>query len=136
MRSKLPIWMVPHFMIHVRKFVETLNGKIDMNALPNPFDESSSDMCFLRSSEYVEPTTETEKRLHAIYLEIIRNKIPIEKISIKESIINLGCDSLTVVFLTSKINKEFNIRIDPADYFRVSTIAGCAELIDKISIRL
>lgn len=135
MRQKLPPWMVPHFVIHVIKFVETLNGKIDMKALPNPFDENvNNQISFLRSVEYVGPTSEIEKKLHIIYVEIIRNKIPIEKISIKESIINLGCDSLTVIFLISRINKEFNITINPVDYFRVSTITTCAELIESMSI--
>lgn len=133
MKSTLPIWMMPHFVIHILKFPETLNGKIDLNLLPNPFE---SDMLhkinFLKTVEQIEPSNELQMVIHDIYLEIIQTKIQIEKISIKESIVNLGCDSLTIILIVSKLNNKFNIRINPEDYFKISTIEKCSELIKNM----
>ena len=136
LRNKLPIWMVPNLIIHVQRFKETLNGKIDINALPDPFDENSNlEMSHLRSNEIIEPQTNTEMIIHQIYLEVIKNIYPInniKNISTKESIVYFGATSLTIMQLVSKLNKEFNIAIKFEDYYKISTIESCAKLIDAI----
>lgn len=43
--------------------METLNGKIDMNAVPNPFNENANDIAYLRTAKYVGPTNELEERI-------------------------------------------------------------------------
>lgn len=130
LQSKLPVYMVPHFTILLPRFPETLNNKIDVNKLPNPFNpEENKHMTFVRSGEYVAPQTPLEKQIHDIYVQIIGGPSEITTI---DSPLNLGASSLHCTRIVGKLNNVFNKEISMAQFLKNSSIVACAKLIQYL----
>ncbi|VBB17590.1 NcpA [Yasminevirus sp. GU-2018] len=129
LRSRLPVYMVPSRLIWVPRFPETLNGKIDSNKLPNPFDPSQRDIQYVSSCRMVEPSTETEKVLHDIFQQVMGLSGPI---SIRESVLNLGASSIMYPIFVAKIRKAFSKEITIQNFLKHSTVEECAKFIDSL----
>jgi acyl carrier protein len=119
----LPQYLIPSYFVQMEKLPLNKNGKVDRRALPEPkFEELE---------EYIAPANEIEKKLAAIYLEIL----PIEKnsISTESEFFELGGNSLTAMLLISKLGKELNITVPLVEFFGRSTIRKLAEYIKTAS---
>lgn len=117
--GKLPDYMVPAHIKIIDKIPRGATGKVDFNALPDPF-QRENEICIL-------PRDHIERKLGKLWTEILG----IEKIGIDERFIQLGGNSLNVMALISKIHKEFNIRIGLGEFFNHQTIKTQAEIIHK-----
>jgi acyl-coenzyme A synthetase/AMP-(fatty) acid ligase len=126
MRSKLPHYMVPNFTIWLPRFPETLNGKINMNQLPNPFNSNDSNIVFVNSGEMVEPRNELEQKLYDIFMDIIGCHTTI---SVTESIYNYGMTSVMIPRLIYQINKLFKKELTIQQFIENSTVSMCAKLL-------
>ncbi|MDQ6531236.1 non-ribosomal peptide synthetase, partial [Flavobacterium sp. LHD-85] len=104
----LPNYMIPSYFVQIDSLPLTPNGKIDRKALPNP-EESR----ILSSAEYVAPRNDSEKKLAAVWKEVLQ----IEKIGIGDNFFELGGHSLKVTKLLSYVNREFNVKISFKDLF-------------------
>jgi bacitracin synthase 1 len=110
--NKLPTYMIPSYFVTVDEIPITSNGKVNRKALPIPNKEH------LDTIEYVEPRTDTEKRLVTVWREVLG----VDKIGIDNNFFEIGGHSLKATILMSKIQKEFNVLLSMKDIFDNPTI--------------
>jgi len=121
LKEKLPDYMIPSVIVLMEKLPLTANNKVDRKALPEPINLSSS-----VSKDYVEPTTDTEKKLALIWSSILK----IEKIGILDNFFEIGGHSMIAVNMIIRIEKEFGIRLPLATLFEQSDIQKLAKVIE------
>ncbi|EJP86579.1 thioesterase domain-containing protein, partial [Bacillus cereus] len=124
MSEQLPDYMVPSAFVLLEKIPLTINGKVDKEALPAP------DMSLIKRTEYIEPTTDIEKKLVEIWEELLGYS----GISVYDNFFGIGGHSLLAVQLMSKIKKTFNVKIPLTVIFQSGTIAALAKQIDRNKI--
>jgi amino acid adenylation domain-containing protein len=119
-----PDYMIPAYFIQIDKMPLTPSGKVDRRALPEPE--------LKQGGNYSEPTSEIEKKLAAIWSEVLgRDVLPgALRIGIDDNFFNLGGHSLTATLMTSKIHKEFNVKISLAEIFKTPYIRELAKYIE------
>lgn len=113
LKTKLPFYMIPTYYIKLDNFPLTANGKIDINNLPLPIEETA---------EYVAPCTRTEIILCSIWSTLF-NK---DKIGVTDNFFSLGGDSLTAIKFQIEALK-YNININYSDIFHFPTIRLLSE---------
>ena len=118
LKQSLPYYMVPSHVVFMESLPITLNGKIDTKRLPE---------IEVKQSDYIAPSTETEKKLEKIWCDIL----DMEQVSINSDFFDLGGDSLCSIKLVSEVYSVFNIKIGIKDIFKASKIKSLAELIDE-----
>ena len=105
--SKLPHYMVPSAALQINEIPLTINGKIDIHALP--------DIEFESSTAYIEPITEQER----IVCQAFSHLLLIEKVGIDDDFFKLGGNSIKAIQLTMML--QSNIEIDVAEIFNLRT---------------
>ena len=81
--KKLPYYMIPSYYIHIDSVPLKPNGKFDRKALPEPAHHDLS-------SQYAEPTNETEKALCDAFAKVLK----LERVGIHDDFYEMGGDSL------------------------------------------
>ncbi len=122
LRTKIPDYMVPTAFVFIDQFPLTPNGKIDRKALPAPLDSGQEN-----TKDYIEPKTDTEKKLALIWVELLKLK----RVGTDENFFEIGGHSMIAVTLMIRIEKELGIRLPLATLFDHSNIRDMAEFIDK-----
>jgi amino acid adenylation domain-containing protein len=117
----LPDYMIPSFFMKIEKIPLTPNGKVDQRHLPIPG--------IVPGSDYVGPRDEVEKKLVDIWANVLTAKK--EKIGIAANFFELGGHSLKAVVMSSRIHKEFNVKLPLAEIFKTPTIKGLSEYIRR-----
>ena len=120
--QKLPAYMVPNFYIMLDALPLTANGKVDRKALANP------DLADLTRKEIIAPHTETQKRLAAIWEEMLG----IKEISITDHFFELGGDSLFSIQLIRRLRDEFLVEVPVRTVFESPNVKALAEYIDAL----
>ncbi|WHN64863.1 non-ribosomal peptide synthetase [Cysteiniphilum sp. QT6929] len=105
--EKLPHYMVPSAALQIYEIPLTVNGKIDINALP--------DITFQSSQAYIEPRTEQER----IVCQAFSTVLLIEKVGIDDDFFKLGGNSIKAIQLS--IVLQSNLEIDVAEIFDLRT---------------
>ncbi len=108
--KNIPSFMIPSFFIFLDKIPLTSNGKVDKVSLPRPDMNDISD-------DYNAPTNEYEKTI----AEIFQNVLGIERVSITDSFINLGVDSLTIIKIQAMLLK-YDWKVSTQDFYEHPTI--------------
>jgi amino acid adenylation domain-containing protein len=121
LKIMLPHYMVPAYFVFLDSFPLTQNGKIDRKALPAP---SYKDTLTVR--EFVAARTESEKKLAAIWMELLK----LERIGIYDDFFDLGGDSLLALRVTSQMRKVFGIVLSINTFFPSATIASLAKALE------
>lgn len=122
--SRLPPYMMPAGLMLLEKFPLNANGKLDRQALPviaaAPVQPAAG---------RVEPRTETEKVLAAVWSELLK----IDGIGIHDDFFDLGGQSLLAIQAVSRIRDLFGVDMPMRNLFEQPTVAGLAEIIDELS---
>lgn len=121
LRQRLPHYMVPAYFVALNSFPLNQNGKIDRNALPAPTYRDT-----MAAQEFVAPRTETEKRLAAICMELLK----VERIGIHDDFFDLGGHSLPALKLLSQIREVFGVVLSMHTFCSSATIAGLAKALE------
>jgi len=119
LRELLPPYMVPSKITFLDRFPLTPNGKLDRKALA-ALEHGSQ-------QQFVEPETETEKQLCAIWQDILK----LEKISVNDSFFELGGHSLLATRVVSAIAKHFGKQLPVRALFENPTVATLAAHLDQ-----
>ncbi|MBE6488728.1 MAG: amino acid adenylation domain-containing protein, partial [Methanosphaera stadtmanae] len=117
LQSKLTKYMVPTIFMQLEEIPQTPNGKTDIKALPEPS----------LSLEFVEPETETEKKLY----KLVSSLTSAEDFGITDDLYTLGFSSLTLMKLNSLIYNETDVNIEITDLFNSPTIQSLSDKIDN-----
>lgn len=121
--SKLPIYMIPSYILRISKIPLTPNGKVDLKFLSEPN--------FADVKGYIAPRNEFETKLCNLWSEIL--KIDFSKIGITDNFFGMGGNSILAIKLTSKINKLLNINLSVAEVLKNDTIVKLSLHINNIS---
>ena len=118
-KTYLPDYMVPSSMTFLDDFPLTASGKVDKKVLPKPV---------IRFSEHVlKAHSKTQKVLE----ELWQSNLNISReLSINDNYMNLGGDSISLIYLIKEINKAFNIDLLFQDVVNAESLAAHGELVD------
>ena len=118
---RLPDHMLPAAIVTLSEMPLTPSGKIDRQSLP-PCEPQ-----WLRPQhDFQEPSTPTEKRLAALWQEVLG----IERAGVTDNFFELGGDSLRSTQLILLIHEQFEKEIPLAVLLRAPTIARLASVLD------
>jgi acyl carrier protein len=122
LQQRLPDYMVPGTVVFLDTLPLTSNGKIDRQALPSPTLSTA-----YQPHTIVAPRTPLEEQL----IEIWREVLHVDQISIHHNFLELGGNSLLAIKLIAGIRARFNLEVLFRDLFDQPTVAGLAETIVK-----
>lgn len=120
LEEKLPHYMVPHLYVELSELPLTANGKVNRKDLPAP--DLSRD-----SASIVQPSNELEQGL----VDLVKDMIEVEQVSITDDFITLGINSLDMVQLHNEIKATFNCEIEMVDLFEHSSVQAVAKLLSE-----
>ncbi len=120
--QKLPEYMIPTHLVHMKQMPLTSNGKIDRKALPEPSEMQRG------IKGYVSPRTKLESDLQEIWKEIL----DVNDIGVQDHFFEIGGHSLKATALAGKINKRLGYEIRLRQIFEAPTIEGLAKLIEQM----
>lgn len=104
--------MIPRFYITLDEIPLSINGKIDYKHLPK------IDILEKYHANYVAPKNKLETTIQ----NIISEHLSIEKVSVEESLFDLGATSLDVVTIHNQLETKLNINLSILDLFDKPTI--------------
>lgn len=120
LKTKLPDYMIPTFFVPLETLPITPNGKVDRQALPQPYASQRE-----LEVSFVPPRTATEETLAAIWSDVLG----VEKISIRDNFFELGGHSLLATQVLSRLQEAFFIQLPLRQLFDRPTIADLAEVV-------
>ncbi len=124
-KKYLPPYMVPSYIIHLDEMPYTINRKIDRKALPAPS----------LNSDYkeIDPNKFTTNELKL--LQIWKNILHIENISVDDNFFDIGGDSISAIKMQIEALK-YDFNFEYADIFNHPTIKELSSKIKEENIEL
>jgi len=119
----LPGYMVPGHYVKLDELPLTVNGKVNIAALPAPEGTGVQ-----TGAVYRAPQTETERRLVKIWEDILGKK----GVGVKDDFFEMGGHSLKATRLVSQIHKIFGTKIALRDLFSCTVLEDQALLIMRM----
>lgn len=113
----VPDYMMPAVFVVIDELPLNTNGKIDRRLLPEP--ESAH-----AEGEYIEPRTEMERAIAAIWSEVLR----VERVGAGDNFFSLGGHSLMATQVISRVRQSLNIEVPLAAIFQAPTVAEFASV--------
>ena len=121
LRTKLPEHMVPARYVQMEKLPLLPSGKVNRRAL-----EETSGVA-LSEQGLVRPRTEVERKLAAIWVELLKTK----EVGVDQNFFELGGHSLLVLQVMARIRRMFDVELAVRTMFEEPTIAGLAKEVEK-----
>ena len=122
--AQLPEYLVPAAFVVVDALPLSANGKVNRLALPDP-DRISAKL----SSEYLAPRNETERRLAAIWSNVLR----VERVGVNDNFFELGGHSLLAAQVISRLRRELAIETPLRLLFEHPTVASLAAAVKNLN---
>jgi amino acid adenylation domain-containing protein len=125
LRSKLPEYMIPSYVVLVDSIPLNINGKVDKSALPDLRSLIAHDRDVISH-----PRNDMERKLVAIWEEVLGHK----GVDIMDDFFEIGGHSLKAVQVMSRIHRELNIKIELREIFSNRTISTLSEALTNLEI--
>jgi acyl-coenzyme A synthetase/AMP-(fatty) acid ligase len=120
LQARLPDYMTPALYVALDALPRTPNQKIDRKALPNPAGVTSSD--------YVEPSTSTEKIVADVYETVLEAR----GVGATHDFFELGGHSLLAARVVSRLRERLGVSLPVRAVFEAPTVAALAEFADTM----
>ncbi len=120
LRQKVPHYMVPQYIQFIDEIPLTVNGKLNVNALPTPEEEAINPDDVIPQGRYEE-----------MILDVWKQKLKKESISRKINFFDAGGHSLLLMQVQEQLTTEYGIQITVADLFKYPSIQGLANFIEQ-----
>ncbi|MFZ6009422.1 MAG: amino acid adenylation domain-containing protein [Bacteroidota bacterium] len=121
MAGGLPAYMVPSCFVRLNSFPYTLNGKVDMEALPSPKPEDFGVV-------FVPADNAVEQEILNIWEEILCRK----QIGVLDNFFDLGGHSLKATQIASQVRKRLKVDLHLKDIFAHPTVRGMANILSAL----
>jgi enterobactin synthetase component F len=118
--SRVPAYMMPSSFMVLDAMPLTPNGKLDRKSLAAP--ERAFRM------EYAEPVTPVEKKLAALWQEVLN----VERVGRHDNFFELGGDSLTAAVMGALFPEHLQMELPLGSVFEAPTIADLAVLVERL----
>jgi acyl carrier protein len=118
--GRIPAYMLPSQYLQLKELPLSPNGKLDRKALPEPKS---------LLEKYARPINETHKEIVAIWASILN--IDEDKIGIHTNFYELGGNSIKLIRMITRVNKQFNAKISAAKMFELPAVSLIADYLDK-----
>ncbi|HEX8964263.1 MAG TPA: amino acid adenylation domain-containing protein, partial [Rhodocyclaceae bacterium] len=118
--ATLPPYMMPSAVMLLERFPLNANGKLDRQALPAIAAPPAPAV-----SGHVEPRTETEAVLAAIWTELLK----VDSVGVHDDFFDLGGQSLLAIQAVSRIRDLFEVDMPANVLFENPSIAGLARVM-------
>lgn len=115
LRSRLPAYMQPNALIHMKSFPLTANGKIDRQSLPELAGE--------RKSQNSQPATKMEKAL----IEIFEGVFQINDLDVQDNFYELNGNSLQAANIIMQINQKLHLSLSIPEFYEHATVKDLAD---------
>lgn len=112
LKDWLPQYMMPTYIIEIKEFPLNTNGKIDKNMLP----EATSDISLSEKQSGVD--------VESSVLEIIKELVNAENISMKDSFFDVGGTSLVLIEFITKVEEKFGVTLPVLDFIDDPPVIG------------
>ncbi len=122
LRRQLPHYMVPTRFTVLEQFPRTANGKLDVNALPEPTVDARP---------YSPPQNEAEQRVAEIWREVLG----CDPVGRHDNFFALGGHSLLVTRVLARLRDRFAADLSPRDLFAHPDLADFAGLLAQTASR-
>ncbi len=122
----LPAYMLPDYFVPVKAFPEGNTGKLDVSRLPD-FREHALRGVAVSSVAPAGHTGEVGRRV----LEICESILECRNISLSESFVHLGGNSLSFFILANRLCREWGVSMRTGDLSRCKTIGDIAALVGQ-----
>jgi amino acid adenylation domain-containing protein len=122
LKGKLPDYMLPARFEFLASLPVNTSGKVDRRALPAPGSERLES-----EASYVAPRTEQEKKLAAIWAEVLQ----LDRVSIHDNFFDLGGHSLLAVKLVARVERALGKKLPVISIFQLPTIGEFAPLLSS-----
>ncbi|AVO54972.1 non-ribosomal peptide synthase/polyketide synthase [Ectopseudomonas mendocina] len=119
LKASLPEYMLPTQWVFLETLPLTPNGKLDRKALPTP-DASDGQQL------YVEPVTELEHKLAAIWADVLK----LERVGMADNFFELGGHSLLATQVTARIHAELDMNAPLVLLFQAETLQAYATSLE------
>lgn len=115
---QLPEYLVPSQYVFVAALAVSSNGKVDLQALPDPEPNRS----MVRPS-FVAPRSDAERILADIWSEVLK----VDRVGVHENFYELGGDSILSILVTSRARAS-GLGLELRHFMEHQTVAGLAEV--------
>ncbi|ARG98586.1 amino acid adenylation domain-containing protein [Legionella micdadei] len=123
LKDKFPAFMLPKVYIPIKTIPLSVNGKVDVSALPEPDFKKTA------------PIDSIDRNLLAHEKELIRLwqvVLEVNQLGIDDNFFDSGGNSLLALKLLTLIHEHFNVQIRIRDIFKYPTVKDQAEYIIKL----
>ncbi|MCE3268002.1 MAG: amino acid adenylation domain protein, partial [Burkholderiales bacterium] len=125
LKRKLPEYMIPLILVHIKRLPLTSNGKLDKNGLLNYLPE--------KNNIYIAPKSKLEKDICKAIAEIL--SLSPHSISVKDDFFKLGGNSILAIKLVNLLNHKLNMNIDIGIIFKYRNSYDLAQNLGKGSLK-
>lgn len=127
LQTKLPEYMVPSVLVYLETMPTTVNGKLDIKALPEP-THSNLD-------KYIAPRDMLETKICSLWSQVLG--IPEDIISIDADFFKLGGSSILAIKFIDLLNNSLDVKnnIRVKDLYINSTIAKLSKYLQGSRVR-
>lgn len=117
LKGVLPPYMIPNRIIEVSDIPKNINGKIDFKALADmlPYEQMADEV-----------SGEIEEQIAVIWHDLLGN---MESITSDSNFIEIGGDSISIVFMMQRINQQFNTHLTIDNIYNYLTLNQLASAI-------
>lgn len=122
LKEKLPIYMVPSFIVSLAEFPLTSSGKLNRKLLPPPDGNA-----FEPGRISGPPSTATQEIIAGIFAQVLK----LESVGVNDNFFDLGGHSLLATRVGSRLRESLNIEIPVKVLFENPTVTELADYISS-----
>jgi aryl carrier-like protein len=116
----LPAYMIPAYFVSLERIPVNQNGKVDKKSLPDPVQNA-----LITDTESIAPQNELEDKLVRIWQVILERK----NIGVNDNFFEIGGNSLKIIRMAGKLNKELGENVSIVRMFEYPTIRSFANYL-------
>jgi len=125
--ERLPDYMVPDHVIWLTAIPQTISGKIDRGALPDPLPAQAGEHLPGSGSSAVQSVdamgAEVEERMELVLLTLWKRVVGQRDIGLHDSFFDVGGNSYSLILLQAELDKRYPGTVTVADLFASPTVS-------------